>query len=312
LDLLHCVPGSGTKNKDAGLTSRSACLALLIAGLCASAAGQTRPGASAFATSPFDVAAQSVPAGFKGHNCSAIAARTKSAAAQKSEFETRADYEARTARASGTIVMPGLGISDVLAFVLDDPLMVDMRYNAENSEASFHVSEISLLAMGMSTAGLGAYNSYRVQSLNETRRPYVATNAFGARVRAEEVMRNVCSVAVTNHRAGELALHSHAEAKLSGSAAKAAKENLAVLFVVRLVVPFYTTASTVRSATISSPTSLYVGGPSLPVELLDVWYFNNASGEVVAKAEQYRAARDAHSRNLPLIQVNPVDPPAKD
>lgn len=247
-----------------------------------------------FIATPFDVAAQQLPAGFKGHNCAALAARVKALATKKSEFESTTDYEARMSTAKSSPIFAKLSANDTLAFVLNSGA-AEMKYDADAGIATFELSEIMMHVDSLVVVGSKNHaQAFTVQQLSEVRRPFVGVNAFGRQVQAESVKRSVCAIAVTNMSRGRLSLYSQTSAKLPPAAARVAKENLGALIVGRLVPPLYHDAFTARTAKIDSPVELSVDGPALPLDLAELWYFNRRTGEILAKVEPQREADKAY------------------
>lgn len=263
---------------------------LLAAFLLAPISFALAQGKATYLTRPFDVSVETLPANFKGHNCAAIASKLKPLRIEKSEFESQADFEQRSARAA-TEATPGGGLSaeSLLAFPLED-LAVEMRYNAEQKEASVFLHEAWIgYAAVLHAVGMPRRSTVlNVQRVAETREPFVGSNAFGVKVRAERIHRKVCAIGLPDFSPNRLVIASHLTAQLEPDAAKALKENLGAVLIGRIAAPIYATAFKSAKATIDSPREVRVDADVIVIEPVELWYYNKKTGAVAGKLKPER------------------------
>lgn len=259
------------------------CVALAAATVCAQ-------GNSGYLAKPFEINANSVSRNFQGHDCAAITTRLKRVRVEKSEFETQAEYEQRAAKVATELSpAPGMGADDLLAFPISDIFSVAMRYDAGLRQANLHLmdSGMRLSHLGLTGVPLSS-TTLTVRTVSESRRPFVGSNAFGVKVRAEAVHRKVCAIGLPGYSARQLMLTSHADIPMEPNAAKDLNENLSVIFIGRATPPYYASGRSHKGATIDSAIELTIDGDVIPLEVSEIWYYNRRTGIVAAKIKPTR------------------------
>lgn len=245
-----------------------------------------------FLSTRFTSDVDSVGREFRGHECAAVARRLRSSKLLKTEFETDEEYATKTsATASSLSPIPGLTGEDLLAFVVPaNGLELRFEYDAAQRIARIRLDDIAMIVNGLSIEPEVMLQTkllphvFIVQSVSEVHKPFIGQNAFGARVRADEVRRKVCAVAPMM-KTSQLSLQSIVEVQLEPELAKQAKENLGVILIGTPAPPFFMKGDYYSAATIDAPIRLQEDGDIIPLRLKELWYFNKRTGSVIAKAK---------------------------
>jgi hypothetical protein len=258
-------------------------IAIALAALAVSAAAQDKRGAAI--AKPFVLSQADLPRGFKGHSCAALAARLKPLKLEKSKFESTTDYERRAKKSMDDLMLaPGVKGSDLIALVVPPTVLQrEMSYDADSRTATFGYDRIAMAVGGLVVLDMSRPPTFTINILSEQRTPFVGTNAFGARVSAERLNRKLCAVALANHTRDSIQTFSSATVKMEPQAAKELTEAFGVLFIGRVAAPLYAHGFDARSATIDSPIQFHADADVIPLELVDIWYFNRRTGAVVAR-----------------------------
>jgi TonB family protein len=230
----------------------------------------------------------------------------RKAALTKDEFETTTAYQLRAERELARPLTAQLAISDVLAFQ-SEKYNLGVTYNAD-------LKILKVVAKSdQPTEGFERNNAekrcFKVKTIFEAERTYVAANALGAQARVTVHDSHSYGISFSNFRNFDMQKYLGEEElkfaredeiadfvmsvsakdaiieslKLDASAAKRAKENLRALFICKLVPPFTSSGTGYKQATLDSPVEQTRNYHYLTVELMEVWFYDITTGQVFAK-----------------------------
>ena len=220
-----------------------------------------------------------LPPRYSGSDCSAIARKLKSFDVAKNEFETSTAYTARITALSSRKLDGAHTLTDLIGFV-----------EAGSDIKSSYVADAGRLDV---TA-----KWYRItQSIEDNKYPgifvsekstgeqrVVMSNAFGASVKGTQEQRAVCALAFANLSNVNDALGAISTSiPMTPAEAKAAKQQLALMYIGTIAPPYVGTYDGTLEATMEDPRQISWHGDSVLLSLTDVWLFNRATGEVYKK-----------------------------
>ena len=220
-----------------------------------------------------------LPPHYSGSDCFAIVRKLKSFNVAKSEFETSASYSDRM-NALGSRKLDGARtFAEPLAFVASDS-MIESMYVADEGflDVTAKWGDTSQTIAGRRYPG--SIVSERSAGVNSV----TLSNAFGATVRGTESRRTVCTLVFANNRSFDEDRDAiSALIPMTPAEAKAAKQQLALLYVGTIASPYLGTYVASHTATLDDPHKVTWNGDSLVVNLSEVWLFNRATGKVYKK-----------------------------
>jgi hypothetical protein len=267
---------------------------------------------------PFDVSLERLPAGFNGHDPEVLykllTARGVSAA--KDEFETIIQYQSRIQSEAARPLFGEVTTDSVFAFPAG---RVESLYDADHQTLNVTVKfRKAWEGYGVKTPRM----SLAVKNASMGDRDYTGGNAYGAQVRVKELTSTDYDIAFTNYaRFPVTQILSDSERKLmeeeeesrrkllqagvylpassdsygerafavelqmDAATAVRAKKNLRMLAVVRLQSPYTITGTLYSKPTFDRPTEYFSKFFYLNTELLELWFYDAATGQVVAKEQ---------------------------
>jgi TonB family protein len=242
---------------------------------------------------PFDPSVASLPPGFTGHNAAELYKRLarRNLSLVKGEFETTESFERRVQAAAEKPILGILTERSVFAFVIgpsDGRLgRLEAKYDADR--ATLH-ARAELL--GGSFGDAGKHRSLRWASFVTNHRFYKATNAFGARVTVEHYTQVFINIDFNNINRFSVArtyrdslrdLAFAEDIRIDPLSAPRAKKNLRLLLVCLLASPYTSRSSGYVKPTIDNPYEESHYNYSISTELLEIWWFDSATGHVYAR-----------------------------
>ena len=266
---------------------------------------QNKPTSTVYSQTPFD---GDVPPGFIGHDAAAVyKALVTTRPSEKSEFETKAQYEERIKGNADRPLFEKLRASSVFAFVVPsgktatDDQGLQSTYDADSQSMNIEIGFDSVASDGDFNAyyveGVGSY-SKTMRSLlwHEEYHPqgsYVGSNAFGAKVKVEKGVGTKIGIAfdtATNpvyKPAGYDSPASPSPRKVSFNVpleeAKHLKGDLRLLVIATLVEPYTLTDQQHTAPTIDYSYDIDETYEYVKVQINDIWIFGQSTGKVYWK-----------------------------
>jgi len=241
--------------------------------LAASTANPAQAGENAFSS------IDKLPAHYAGADCSAVVRKLKSFNVAKSEFETSAAYRDRIHALAGRKLDGTRSFAEPLAFVQSDGT-IESTYAADEAVLNMRVT----WGATIQTIGGEYYGGSIVSARSLGSDKVTLSNAFGAKVRGTESTWTACTLAFANNR---LLDHPRNEIAVSvpmtAAEARAAKQQLALLYVGTVAAPYLGSYTAYSKATMSNPHTTAWGGDSVVLNLSEIWLFNRATGKVYQK-----------------------------
>lgn len=257
-------------------------------------AQQKRPAVSnAYAVTAVDATSARLSPNYRGVDpealCDALEKRFKESS--KGEFETTAAFEARLQRMQTEPLVGALTKDDLIPVVgVSDRILdrIESKYDADTEELTVTLEPQAPII------GVKMDFSRRSTSLKYNFRPtttYVGVNAYGAKTTVEQSITYIYSLLFENVAAfstnppEQFSASSIIETrlKLTPSAARAAKENLRVLFLIRLVEPSIEKGYLSKKPTISAPRDTLAVYHYLHANVEQIWIYNYETGQIYKK-----------------------------
>jgi hypothetical protein len=270
--------------------------------------------APAYSTQPFDLSAGSLSPNFRGHNAIAIykSLAARKTGADKGEFETTEAYRQRLDREASAPLVGSLTKDSTFAFVVKG---IDSQYDAD-SQVLHARAKLSRVTEGVSLSENRMALTWDIVSKDHS--SYVGTNAYGASVKVERNISDFYEIAFDNYlnfptvkylgkveqevvdentkRYADLGIQHpdsdfdylkhtgfFADLKLDVPTAVKAKENLRLLLICKLSEPQTIEGSMYDKPTIDNPNEYLITNYSINTHLLEIWFFDNSTGQVLAK-----------------------------
>jgi hypothetical protein len=248
---------------------------------------------------------QKVPATFTGsdfQNIYSTLLRTP-VIKDKGEFETTDQYNQRISDLSKIVFSSKETASDELVFVfrpekdlsiLNDDLSSSYDADEETLTISLKPTKVAAYESKPGNKAVGAkqldFESFIAKSGSyKDEGEYVASNAFGATRKVEKSSFRRFKLAInninqfSNFKASTYSSEFKVRLYLPLPKAKEAKENLSVLYIAKLVKPFYTIDSYKIKPTIDKPSDLDFTSVVLISDVREIWFFNGLTGEIYTK-----------------------------
>jgi hypothetical protein len=248
---------------------------------------------------PFDASLHRLPPNFAGHDIKLIYAglARRKERAEKGEFETTQEFEARKLRETSAPISPGLSLDSLLAFDIKNS-SGETIYDADAKAMTVAIA----LGKPMSgTTFLGSMRDFTVESAYE-KDSYEGSNAYGAKVQVTRHRGTSFGLAIDNfkdfgmkryltsltRKLGYSAdLHKTdafvIEISMDVETAKRVKSGLTALAVVKLSHPPTFTGTFYSKPTYNKPDEYFVIHNYLSAHLLELWIYDKNTGEVFAK-----------------------------
>ncbi len=226
----------------------------------------------------FDPAAEALPPNFKGNNIKTIyhSISVKNIFLDKSEYETKAQYEARKKEALLKPYIGSLRLDSLLAFSVSD---LKTEYDAELQMLKAKVGLLS---------GQLTLLTDLVKKIS-----YIGRNAFGVRARVTEKLYFSYDLLCDNYRDLNVSTWSDLVFLLPMSAeiALVNRYNLRVLIICKPDEPFVQQTISSDKPTLNDPLGIHIKKHILRVKVFGVWIYDSRTGRVLAKARAITETR---------------------
>ncbi|MFZ3121943.1 MAG: hypothetical protein WA104_01040 [Thermodesulfovibrionales bacterium] len=230
----------------------------------------------------FDTSAEKLPPNFNGHNIEETYNLLKLKASKKGEYETTEEYKKRIAQ---------INSENIYAFKIEDSRSVQQTYYADSQLLRI---EIETRPVDASADFYNKRESFIVKEKRLTERSYIGTNAFGVSVRIREIQSLQYGLALVNGKGEFLNGNGHEIYQLginiSPDKAKFLKEKLAFLIICKInsqYGPIVFDGLDYSEPTLSNPIKLVYKINYLNVKALEIWAYNEQTGEIYLKEKIY-------------------------
>jgi hypothetical protein len=249
--------------------------------------------------SPLDLATANLGPGFQGNDISAIYEAIKNSAAlkPKSEFETTTQYEARRKSFADQPIMGTLTLASALAFIVstDSPIYgAQFKYDADSQTLAFTLEGRSMTFYLDSVHP--ELDTILIRSTELDSGTYIASNAFGAKVKVDKTYSRDNGVAFAKDNWLFKSSESYSRKftllfTMTPDQARAVKENGRVLLICKLVDPWFSETVHGHEAKIDEPYDTTVSDNYLQAVPLQLWIFNQKTGEVLSRISELSVAK---------------------
>lgn len=235
---------------------------------------------------PYGVSAQSdaekLPPGYLGHNCRAVLSALQKANLSKDEFETTDAFNERVRDFGRSSTVPGIREGSLLAAVrnIDGELV---SYNADSGRLAVPIGQLSLPTTSPGRATVG----YIADRKTTKAKTFPASNAFGKKVMVHSRQENVCAIGFTNMYREYGKGVEHVSISIGPEDARRVKNNLSVLYLGTLALPYVESLAYYSKATIDDPTELTLAGGTIVMDIRETIVFDKRSGTILHRAKQY-------------------------
>ena len=275
-------------------------LFLGVAGFAQKAVSRThRPTSDAslargYLTSAFDIDSSDVGPRFRGHDIVGIINRLRNypALAEKSEFESSREYDARKATVQSMKIVGDMIPDSHFAFVVEGNaypyhLSPTFDYDADaqlmkvtlwSAEQEFHLGN-----------DVRKMQTVSIHSVSEQGRSYLASNAFGATVQVSNSSIRQYGLSfeaeswVFRRSTSGFDLHFEGIIRMSSDDARRLRPNLEFLIVCKLTDPWYLGSLHTDAATFDFPEQITIRGQFLQAAVEQLWVVDRQTGNVIAK-----------------------------
>lgn len=275
------------------------CLALTLLLPSVGAGQRIKPPAGPPAAVPFDVSTKKLPPNFTGHNIKALYAELskRQSRAEKGEFETTTEFESRVKREADAPILGGLPVDSTLAFKL-------MNASGETVYDADAQTLTLALALGKPIKEYESVEYMRELSVEYeiAKDTYQASNAMGAQIDVTRHRGKNYNLAFANFPTFQVKRYLNSitrklgytsdihkidaiviEMSMDVPTAKRVRDTLAALAIVRLVKPYTFEGTFYDKPTFNRPEEFFVQSFYLNVEVLELWVYDTATGEIYAK-----------------------------
>lgn len=258
-------------------------LSILAASALSAEAQSGKATKHAFDSKPFDASLETLPVGYRGHDCAAIATVLKKQKTVKDEMETTDEYKARMESMSSIKLGPNLTVGDTVALRAEIDPERGVKYMAD-ARMLYIMSQPQPSMMYVNEKGPSSNWVSLVRTEGQERR-YQASNAYGATVTVTSRNFKTCAVAFTNwgqtpHESIDVSL-----TDAGADIARKAKAGVNFFYIGKLQRPFIRNVNEGTVATISSPYEANWTGDALVLKLEEAWAVEAKTGEVLGKRE---------------------------
>ncbi len=233
-----------------------------------------------YAQTPIAGDAESLPANFKGYQCSSITKSLSALNLKKDEFESQQQFDQRTA-ASGAIALTGsITSADPMAFVSQHSFF---QYDAERQAFT---STVYFGRYGtINDANAGLFPAEPVETISQIDKQYEASNAYGAKAIVDSTSRQVCGVVLSTAIRTKSwdSIQLKIDFPMPSDEARTAKGDLKIVLLGAIIPPYIGAFYTSTQATISSPSAYTASGDAVVMRFDEAWVFNQRTGKIYAK-----------------------------
>lgn len=224
---------------------------------------------------------QAFPPRFAGEDCDALAKAVNGLQIKKDEFESSAAYAGR--------------VADILARTTANGQSLDksrLFLNSDRASAAYDAEKQLLRVYGSLRQSAKVSDSLRyastviVKTRSAKSSEYAGQNVFGVSKKVTAYRNEICGVAFTNLTpVTDFKWLSTIDIPLSPDQARAAKDNVAVVFEARLTAPVLVEYRQAIAPTMDSPGDILVTGDALVATLDRLYVINKATGEVLTSRD---------------------------
>jgi len=230
----------------------------------------------AYATTPFDISAERLPAKYQGHSILEIH-KKRTPPRPKGQFEKSKEYDDRVAKWKGVPFLGKITPGDILAFEIPDflaPSSLVMEYDADSEKLKATVS--------FWNRWIGAEKSTWLQTFYKSKAlgSYIGVTRMGVRFRVESNSSVSVGLGVKEYLREMSIVKS-----VPRDEALRAKGVIRAYAIASLADPYIIDYSDSSTASLDSPNEWKNKYFGLWVNLRAIWLVNWLTGEVVAKSE---------------------------
>ena len=238
-----------------------------------------------------------------------IAAIEKNTRIKKGEFESTAEYTARRDSILKTKFLDNSNLDDIYGFIVPVSKLAEYsdgiryKYDVDIGTLKLYVLPSSSKYTPLNGVGGPEYdiNKPEIQMLDQfklstkvdSKRSYMASNAFGATIPVEEISMSRAGLAVNpiNHLNFERdIIYSTptvaAEVRMDRSKAAAELPLMKALIVMKLTSPYIVYNATHKKPKRDSPSDIFVQEKFLTGDVIDIIYYSGRTGEVFARVSE--------------------------
>jgi hypothetical protein len=247
---------------------------------------------------PFDSSREALPPNYQGFNIETVFKRLslRSATLSKKEFETTEQHRQRLKKEESIPVIGSrLTVNDLLAFTITRT-EIESEYQADKHLLRVAISVGSVQERAENARGMRSLN---LRSNHVDEGSYIATNAFGTRIRVKGRRIDAYELACDNANEFGMSKYLRREQRTLGltlptdslvidmdmdtATAIKAKQNLRAIVLVKLISPYTSKATYYDNATFDNPVSYYQVYYYVIARLVEVWLYDVTSGEIYSK-----------------------------
>jgi hypothetical protein len=236
-----------------------------------------------YASMGLDPSTETLPKYYLGHDCRAIAKKILSLKLKKSEFETTSAYNERLNVLNAERIAGATKLSDVVGFVPSGALStLSDKYDADRGILRVETYWGDSMQMLDSQLLTSAKLEYKITS----KRSYEASNAYGKKVLVNSTSYDTCGIAFSNLQYGTSTITKIDESiEMTPEEARAAKGNIAMMYVGNLSAPYWIEYHDYLKPTIDSPREAAWSGDAIVMKLVQIWLYNKDSGRVYKRID---------------------------
>ena len=255
---------------------------------------------------PFNPQLDSLPPRFAANDADAIYGliKAKFPSPSKSEFESEAEYRARTEELASKPLLGGTKASDLFAFVLTgmpsaQAVSADLEEVFRNVDTSYN-AEFQQLTVTLSSYTLAPTDdqpSLLWRTSSTLQGAYVGSNALGVKKRVSrwEQDDTIISLHDLSWLSPDCAVKFgdiSCAANVDAGTARLLSRNLRVLIVGHLVAPFISAEKYVGEPTIDAPAEIHHFQKVLHVQIEQLWLVDGMTGRVIEKYSKEKHAAE--------------------
>lgn len=242
---------------------------------------QTRVADDGYTKTAINLSDQNFPQNFRGYSCTEIVKGLKSINTKKDDFESKQAFEERLLNESTKRLSGAITAADPMVFVYDKKFS-DLKYDAETQ--SFK-GRSYFGKSGMLSAGDGIFDAVRQETVSSSSRTYTGTNGFGARIKVEETVTNVCGLIFkpVSKASSYSSLRVEYNIPMEPEKARRTADSIKIAFAGALSIPYLGTYAQFFEPTINDPHDIKVTGDAVVMRLDEVLVFDERTGEIFAR-----------------------------
>jgi hypothetical protein len=242
--------------------------------------GTRSTGAVSPTTTNFDRSVVKLLPNFTGHDIKTLYKEmsTRSAGAKKGEFETTEEFRVRVQRENAAPVLGNLDKNGIFAFTIEN-------YGGE----TLYDADQRIMTVGIRLSD--AWKDTNVESdkkaltsqSESSEETYEGSNAYGAKVQVTRLSGKHYEVAFSNSSQFGMTRSILIQIPMEVSTAKNVKDHLKSVAVVRLLEPYTFEGVLYDKPTLNLPKEHFYQFYYLNTELLELWVYDDTTGQIFAK-----------------------------